>query len=310
MAGKGKKRLDRLDGMRAFVAIGETGSFTAAAARLCVARALVSKRVATLERLMGVRLLNRTTRRVALTEAGLAFLARAQRILSEYDQASLELADLHAEPAGTLRLAAPMSFGITYLTALMPGFMAAHPRLKVDIVMNDRRVDLIEEGFDAAVRIGRLADSSLVARRLATVRLFLYASPDYLARHGTPEQPADLADHQGLIYGQGTITSRWTLTDGETPVTVEPQVRMVANNGEMLVAAAIAGEGIALQPTFLISGALRAGKVVRVLPRFEVPPATLYVVWPANRLLPAKVRLFVDYMASTIADPPAWDQGI
>lgn len=296
--------------MQAFVAVGETGSFTSAVARLGVARALVSKRVAMLERTMGVRLLNRTTRRVGLTEPGQAFLARAQRILAELDRASAELTNLQGEPAGTLKVSAPMSFGIKHLAPLLPGFMHAYPGLKIDLALNDRQVDLIDEGFDLAVRIGRLADSSLVARKLATVRMILCASPAYLAAAGEPRTPADLAHHKGLIYGQGIAVTRWALMRGEETSVVEPIPRMVANNGDMLLAAAIAGEGIVMQPTFLAGDALRAGAVVRVLEGYGLGEFTLYAVWPANRLLPAKVRLFVDYLSSHISDPPAWDRGL
>ncbi|WP_088559527.1 LysR family transcriptional regulator [Arboricoccus pini] len=296
--------------MQAFVAVGETGSFTTAAARLKVARALVSKRVAKLERTMGVRLLNRTTRRVGLTEPGQAFLGRAQRILAEFERASAELTNLHGEPAGTLNVSAPMSFGIKHLAPLLPGFMRTYPSLKINLVLNDRQVDLIDDGFDLAVRIGRLADSSLVARRLATVRMILCASPAYLAAAGRLERPADLAHHKGLIYGQGIAVTRWTLTRGKETVVVEPMPQMTANNGDMLLAAAIAGEGIVMQPTFLAGDALRAGDVVRVLKDYSPGTFNLYAVWPANRLLPAKVRLFVDYLGRQIGDPPAWDAGL
>jgi DNA-binding transcriptional LysR family regulator len=302
--------LDRLDGMQAFVAVAEAGSFSGAAARLGIARALVSKRIAGLEHILGVRLLNRTTRRVSLTGPGQDFLGRSQRILAEYGEATSTLSSLHAEPTGRLKLSAPMSFGLAHLAPLLPIFMRAHPKLVLELVLNDRFVDLVEEGFDLCVRIGTLADSSLVARRLATVRLVLCASPDYLRRRGMPVEPADLARHRGLIYGHGTNGGRWQLQGpaGSGPVEI-PSV-LCANNGDVLAEAAVAGEGITLAPTFIVGDALRAGTLVEVLAAYAPKPFGLYAIWPANRLLPAKVRLFVDFLASRFGDPPPWDQGL
>jgi len=304
--------VDRIDGMQAFVAVAEAGSFSAAAARLGIARALVSKRIAGLEQTLGARLLNRTTRRVSLTGPGHEFLARSQRILAEYEVAASTLSSLHAEPTGRLKLSAPMSFGTAHLAPLVPAFMREHPRLVLELVLNDRYVDLVEEGFDLCVRIGSLADSSLVARRLATVRLVLCASPDYLRRRGTPGSAADLARHRGLLYSHANAGSggRWQLSGPDGALAVDVPAALSANNGDVLMQAAIAGEGITLGPSFIVGNALRSGALVEVLGHLAPRPLGLYAIWPANRLLPVKVRLFVDFLAARFADPPPWDDGL
>jgi DNA-binding transcriptional LysR family regulator len=188
--------------------------------------------------------------------------------------------------------------------------MRSHPRLVVELVVNDRYVDLVEEGFDLCVRIGALADSSLVARRLATVRLALCASPDYLRRRGTPATPADLGRHRGLLYTNRVSMARWTLHGPDGPVAADVPAALCVNNGDVLREAAIAGEGITLSPTFIVGNALRDGRLVEILAPFAPRPVGLHAIWPASRHLPAKVRLFVDFLASRFGDPPPWDAGL
>jgi DNA-binding transcriptional LysR family regulator len=303
-------RLDRLDGMQAFVAVAETGGFSAAAARLGVARALVSKRIAALERELKVRLLNRTTRRVSLTGAGQEFLGRSQRILAEFDEATGAIANLQLDPAGSLKISAGVSFATRQLAPVAIEFMAAHPRLLVELQLNDRFVDPVEEGFDVCVRVGEPYDSSLIARRLATVRRVLCASPGYLDKAGVPTGPADLERHAGLHYCHNRLTSRWRLGGPAGAATVELPSAMRSNNGEVLLAAALAGHGIANLPTFIVADALRAGTVVPVLPSWRQADLDLTALWPASRYMPRKLRVVVDFLASRFADPAPWDEGL
>jgi DNA-binding transcriptional LysR family regulator len=295
--------------MQAFVAVAETGSFSMAAARLGVARAQVSKRVAALEQSLGVRLLNRTTRRVSLTGPGTEFLGRSQRILAEYEEATSALSSLQAEPRGKLKISAGVSFGIRRLAPVLAAFAKAHPRLAVELVLNDRYVDPVEEGFDVCLRIGRLADSSLMSRRLTTIRGMICASPDYLARRGEPRWPADLTDHCGLHYGYQTSGTKWRLL-GPDPVTIELPTAFSANNGDALLAAAQAGQGVVNLPTFILDEAIRDGSLVPILPGWRPEPTALHLIWPGNRLMPAKLRHFVDAMSRSFTDPPPWDEGL
>ncbi len=302
--------MDRLDGMQAFVAVAETGSFSAAGARLGIARALVSKRVAALEAQLGVRLLNRTTRRVALTGPGTEFVARCQRILLELEEATSAVTSMQIEPQGRLKISAPMSLGVRHLAPLLPQFTRANPKVAVELVLNDRFVDLVEEGFDLCLRVGALADSSLVARKLSTVRRVLCASPDYLRRHGTPESAADLAGGRALHYGYQASGTRWQLKGPHGPVTVELPCALSANNGDVLLEAAIAGEGIAFLPTFIAGDALRDGRVVELLPAMAPDALGLYAIWVGARLMATKIRRFVDFAATRFTDPPSWDRGL
>lgn len=302
--------MDRLDLLEAFTAVAETGSFSAAAARLGLARALVSKRVAALERRLGARLLARTTRRVGLTGEGEAFLPRARRILAEYREAVDELTHRRGEPRGRLKLAAPMSFAVRHLPAVLASFAERFPALRVELVLEDRFVDLVEDGFDLALRIGDLPDSSLIARLLAPVRLVPCAAPSYLERHGVPREPADLRRHRCLHYGNFSSGRRWQFERDGRRETVPVDDRFVANNGDFLAAAAEAGFGIVLSPTFIVGDALRAGRLVRVLDGWETPRFALYAVWPPADRPPARVRALVDFLLGRFGDPPYWDEGL
>ena len=230
--------MNRLEEMAMFVRVVEAGSFSAAARRTGMSKSLLSRRVAALEDRLAARLLNRTTRRLAPTETGAAFFERCQRILAEVEEAEALAAQLDAEPRGRLRLAGPMSFGFQHLAPAVAAFMAAHPDLTVELDLNDRFVDLVSEGHDMAVRIGRLAESSLIARRLAPCRLVVVASPDYLARRGTPETAADLAGHDCLVYSNRSIADEWRLTGVNERIAARLNPRLYANNGDALLAAA------------------------------------------------------------------------
>lgn len=299
--------MDRLALLQTFVAVAEAGSFTAAADRLGLSRAMTSRHVQVLEDRLGVRLLHRTTRRVSPTEPGLGYLERARRLLAEFADAETEVRGERAAPRGTLRVNAPVSFGRSHLAAALPPFLARYPDLSVELTVNDRVVDLIEEGYDVAVRIGRLADSSLVARRLGSVMVRLAASPGYLARCGTPAGPADLAGHAWLCYayssgiGSGALR-RLTHADGRE-VSVRVGGPLTANNGDILAEAAAGGAGIVAEPDFILDPYLADGRLVTVLPGWGIPDLGIYAVHHQSRHVAAKVRTFVDHLADWLRQP-------
>lgn len=300
--------MDRIDAMRAFVTVVNEGSFTRAAERLELSPQLVSKYVSRLERHLGVRLLNRTTRKLHLTEAGAGYHQRAQLVLSEIDDMESQLGDLDTRARGRLRISAPVSFACRHMAQLVIRFQQEHPEVAVDLQLNDRKVDILEEGFDIALRIGNLQSSSLVARRIAPVRLALCAAPDYLARYGTPETPEDLQKHRYLHYSYISLGSQEPLHKWLQPPAPSSGGTLVSNNGDILVEAAIAGAGIILQPTFICGEAIRAGRLKVILPDYEPAPMAVYAVYPHRRLLASKVRCFVDFLASYFGDPPYWDR--
>ncbi|KIA81265.1 LysR family transcriptional regulator [Chromobacterium amazonense] len=289
--------MDRFSEIRAFVSVAELGSFVAAADRLELSRAMVTKLVAALENRLGARLMHRTTRKLSLTEAGETYLAQAGSLLAELDELDARLSHGASEPVGRLRLSAPVSFGMRYLGAIIGGFHKRHPRIEVELNLNDRRVDLVEEGFDLALRVSNLTDSTLVARRLAQIRDLVAASPDYLARHGTPRHPAELAEHQCLLYA---LTAQPNIWDYRGPDGSQDKVRVKgalrANNGDVLTDAAVHGMGVVLQPRFLLEKALADGSLVPVLQEYDWHCLDLSVVYPVRRHVPGKVRVFVEYL--------------
>jgi DNA-binding transcriptional LysR family regulator len=299
--------MDQLSALKAFCRVVEAGGFSAAAAELNVSHTVMSKQVRQLETLLGAQLLNRTTRRLALTEAGQAYYERARRILDDLQEADLAVTRHQAVPRGTLRINAPMAFGTLDMAIWLPGFMARYPELKVDLVCNDRFVDLIEEGFDVAVRLARdMPDSSLMARKLATTDTMLVASPAYLKRHGTPEKPEDLARHNCLTYTLVSRPNEWTFSlpdAGYVSVTVGGSFQ--SNTGIALRSAALAGVGIATTAAFIVHADLERGDLVPVLPSYRMRPRDVYAVYPHNRHLSPKVRAFVDF-ASEVYRTPSW----
>lgn len=291
--------MDRFASMEAFVRVVDAGSFTRAAERLGVTRAAVSKHVRQLEEHLGVRLLNRTTRQVALTETGATFYERATSILDDMAEAELAASRLNEEPRGVLRVAAPMSFGTLHLADAIGDFMTHWPDVTVQLSLNDRFVDLIEEGFDVGVRIGNLSDSSLIARKIAPMPIVLCAAPDYLRKHGAPASPDELRKHDCLHYGNLETGGSWKLEDRSgTTRSVNITSRICVNNGDVLRKVALAGQGIALLPSFLILDDVRAGTLSHVLPAYTAPEASLYALYPPNRYLAAKVRVFIDHLVA------------
>lgn len=298
--------MDRLDEFAVFAKVVETGSFTAAARALGISKAKASKQVARLEGRLGARLLNRTTRRLSVTEAGGAFHERCRRILAEVEEAEDAVGRLQAAPRGILRINAPMTFGLMHLSPLVPAYMARYPEVTVDLSLNDRFVDLVEEGWDLAVRIGRLRDSSLIARRLASFRAVVCAAPAYWERRGRPEHPRDLGGHDCLIYSYLERPEDWRFArDGE-----EASVRVAgplrANNGQILLEAAVAGAGVLLSPTFIVADALADGRLEAVLSPWCTEDVGIHAVYPHARHLSAKVRTFVDFLAAELGNRNDW----
>ena len=292
--------MDQLAALRALRRVVEMGSFTAAADALGISHTIVSRQVRQLEEHLGAQLLNRTTRRFALTDAGREYYESTREVLDLLDEADRNVGHHQAEPTGTLRINAPMAFGTIEVAQWLPGFMAKYPGVQVDLVCNDRMVDLIEDGFDVALRLARdLPDSTLVARRLATSKVVLAASPGYLQAHGAPTVPQDLTQHNCLVYTAATRASEWTLVgaDGaEQAVAVRGTLQ--ANTNVALRAAAVAGVGIANAAAFIVREELERGALVEVLPGYTPNPRELYALYPQNRHLSPKVRAFVDYAAS------------
>ncbi|MGJ7462421.1 LysR family transcriptional regulator [Halomonas sp. MA07-2] len=295
--------MNLLEAMTAFVRVAELDSYTRAAESLDLSRTRVSRLVMQLEAHLGVRLIQRSTRRLHLTEVGERYLARAQGILQALEEAETEVVQGASEIRGRLRVNGPMSFGTRHLAPLVVRFMVEQPALEVRLDLNDRRVDLLEEGYDLAIRIGELPDSSLVARRLTRCRLLLCASPSYLVKHGEPKNLEALAEHRCLRYRTGGSTD-WQLGGHRLAV----QGPLDSNNGDVLTLAAEAGLGIAHQPSFLITESIRSGRLVPLLTEEAPVNLGIHGVFPARHHLPAKIELFLDFLAEAWGDPPAWER--
>ncbi len=298
--------MERLDCDRMFVAVLDAGSFAAGAARLNTSPAQASKRLSRLEAELGVQLITRTTRALAATEAGLAYYERIKPLLEAYDTLDADVRNASGAPTGTLRLTAPISFGTAELAPVLIAFAQAYPDIQLDVSFSDRLVNLVDDGFDAAVRIGKPADSSLVARRLAPSRIVLAASPAYLQAHGAPRTPAELAGHTCIIDTNFRDPFQWRFRPNET-VTVSGRIRFA--NAHACVAAAQAGLGIARLPSFVAGPALREGSLVPVLGDVEDTPAALYAVYPTGRHLARKIRVLVDFLVAHYQGEAPWDRG-
>lgn len=301
--------MNRFEDLQAFVAVVEAGSFTAAADRLNIAKSAISRRVSGLEERLGVQLLRRTTRRLNLTETGRSFYAHGARILADLEEAESAVLQEHGELRGNLRVALPLSFGIHHMSAPISEFSRRHPRVTFDLDLNDRRIDLIEEGVDLAIRIGRLADSSLIARRLFEARTVLVGSPEYFKQNGVPRLPADLKDHACLVYGNLAEPTKWVYRDVDgTRQRIDVPAAMTATNGDFICAAAMHGLGIAMQPTFIAGEAISKGKLLPILTDYEWPVTPAYAVYPPTRHLSYRVRELIDYLVDYFSGTPAWDQ--
>jgi len=300
--------MDRFASMRAFTKVVEASGFAAAARLMGLSRSVVNKAVINLETELGTRLLNRSTRRVTPTETGLAFYDRAVEILGQLDDAVAAITELQERPTGNLRVNAPMSFGTLHLSPVVAEFMAGHPDVHVELVLSDRRIDPIEEGFDVTLRVVEAVSStSLMAREIVPAKRVLCASPDYLRLAGVLSHPTELKRHRCLHYGHLGSGSQWRLIGPDTDRSYAINCVMWSNNGEVLRDAAVSHQGIALLPTFIVGAALQQGLLRTLLPDYAPPPITLCALYPRHRHLSAKVQLFVDLLEKRFGDRRYWD---
>ena len=296
--------MDRFLAFKSFAQVVESGSFARAAEHLSLSTTAISKHVADLEAHLQTRLLNRTTRKLSLTESGQAFYGRCVQLLHDLEEAEQEAAGASGTPRGSLRLTCPVNFGVREIAPAIAEFSTQFPDLKFDVQLSDRVVDLVEEGFDLAIRIGRPGSDNLVARRLGNTRLILCASPLYLQKHGTPNTPEDLAYHNCFTYEYSQPRAQWRLYDEEgREHLVQVAGSMHSNNGDLLAEAAAQGGGVVLQPTFIVDRHLQSGALVPLLPDFTGALLPIYALYPSRKHLSAKVRVFVDYLATRFASP-------
>ncbi len=297
--------MDRFEEMRVFAAVVDAGSFVGASDALGMSKAAVSRHVAELESRLKVRLLHRTTRKLSLTPEGEVFHARCRELLGGVDEAEAEISSHRGEPRGVLRINVPFSFGLLHLAPLWVDFMAQHPKVTLDVTLADRVVDLVEEGFDMAVRIARLPNSSLVSRPLTSTRQVLCASPPYLQARGVPAHPADLAGHDVLAYSLFSMGEQWEFTgpggDSEGVVSVKVTPRLRTNSGDTCRVAALRHQGIVLQPTFLVGPDLLAGTLVEVMPAWRSVELGVYAVYPSRKFVSPKVRRMIEFLASAFS---------
>jgi DNA-binding transcriptional LysR family regulator len=303
--------MENLPDIAIFVRVVEASSFTQAAEALGVSQSVVSRSVTALESRLGVRLLNRTSRRLSLTEAGSELYRRASQALGELAEAELEITRYQAEPRGLLRVSAPTSFSLMHLGPLLQPFLLRNPGVRVNLQLDDRQIDIVEEGFDLAIRVARLADSTLVAQRLAPARQVVAASPAYLEKHGVPERPEDLVRHDCIVYTYGQSPGKWRFQPrGAEEIVVPVQGTLQTNNGMVERAAALDGVGISMLPTFYVGDELRSGALRAVLTDFPPVELGIYAVYPERRNLSPKVRAYVDYLRERFGDTPYWDRDL
>jgi DNA-binding transcriptional LysR family regulator len=302
-------RLDDVTAMIVFARVVELSGFSAAAQALGLSKSAVSKQISRLEDRLGTRLLNRTTRQLSLTEAGAAFYERCQRVEAEALAAEEAVTRLAEAPRGLLKVNAGVSFGTRHIAPALPDFLALCPDLEVDLSLNDRLVDLVDEGYDVALRIGELGDSSLVARRLAPLKMRLVAVPAYLDRAGRPTHPGDLKEHDCLLYAYQQGGQTWSFKGPEGETKVRPSGRMRVNNGDAILQACLGGQGLALLPEFICWEALADGRLERLLPDWQVGgDGAIHAVFPASRNLSPKVRVFIDFLVTRFGPAPYWER--
>lgn len=302
--------MGRYTEMQAFVAVVDAGSFAGAADGLGASRAAVSRHVGQLEARLGVRLLHRTTRRLSLTGEGEVFYARCRELLSGVEEAEAEISSRAGAAQGLLRVNVPVTFGVLHLASLWGAFRDRHPRVRLDITHADRVVDLVEEGYDLAIRIAALPSSTLISRRLATTRIVPCASPEYLAAHGTPRHPSDLSAHDVIGYTYLASGDEWHFDGPDGPVIVKTEPCIRTNSGDVCRAAALAHQGIVLQPTFLVGEDLAEGRLVELLPGYRCAELGIYALYPTRKHVAPKVRVLIDFLAEHLGrGKTAWDAG-
>jgi DNA-binding transcriptional LysR family regulator len=299
--------MDRFLEMQTFNAVVDAGSFVKAADALDISKAAVSRYVADLETRLGVRLLQRTTRRLSLTEEGQVFYARSKELLAGVDEAEAEITSRTGAASGLLRVNAPVTFGIRHLAPLWGMFLTRYPNVSLDVTLADRVVDLVEEGYDVAIRIATLPSSTLISKRLASTRMVLCASPDYLKVHGVPSHPAELAVHTVISYRYWSTKDEWHFDGPQGLVSVKTRPCMHTNSGDTCRAAALAHQGIILQPTFLVGDDLTAGTLVELMPEFRSLELGIYAIYPTRKYVSPKVRALIDFLAEHFAQTrSAW----
>jgi DNA-binding transcriptional LysR family regulator len=299
--------MDQLNSMRQFVEVVKVMSFSAAADTLGLSRAQISKSVMQLEAHLGSRLLNRTTRRISLTDEGRVYYERCLTILDDIDELEASTGEQNRVPKGRLLIAAPTSFGILHLQPALVAFQEAFPDVQVSLSLSDRFIDVVKEGFDVVIRIAELGDSSLIARKLAPCKRVFCASPGYLAQYGVPQRPQDLTDHQCLVFSNELKPDSWRIYGPQGIETINVTGPICADNGDILKAYAIQGMGVTLLPSFTISEELKRGNLVPVLNGYGPPDISVYAVFPSRRFLSAKVRSFIDHLTQAFSEPPYWD---
>lgn len=301
-----RSSVDLMD-VLAFVRVVETGAFARAAERMGISKSIVSRRVARLEEELGAKLLARSAQGAQPTDIGEAYFARASNVLAELEAARETVAEAVTQIAGPIRLSGPLTFGTEYLAPALAEFASRHPRIELDVSLEDRMVDLVGGGYDLAVRIGTLADSALIARKIAPVRAAVLASPGYLKQRGRPDHPRDLSGHDLLLYGHSGGSQQWRFRVGGRWEYVRGEARLRANNGTMLRDAAVAGLGIVILPTFIASPAIAAGTLEVILADYPLEESGLYAVMPPGRATTARVRALVEFLSQRFGPEPAWD---
>jgi DNA-binding transcriptional LysR family regulator len=296
--------MDRFQEMASFVAVVDAGSFIRAADLSHLSKAAVSRHLNDLEHRLGVRLLHRTTRRLSLTAEGQAFYSRCKELLASVEEAEAEITSQSGAPSGLLRVNAPLTFGVLHLAPLWGQFADLYPKVSLDVTLGDRVVDLVDEGYDLAVRITAMTGSMLVSRKLASTRVVLCASPAYLAKHGTPTHPSELASHRAVAYTYWSGRDEWEFTGPNGAVSVNVNACIHANNGDTCRLAALEHQGIILQPTFIVGEDLERGTLVELMPQFRSIELGIHAVYPTRKFLPLKVRRLIDFLAEAFRNPP------
>jgi DNA-binding transcriptional LysR family regulator len=297
--------MDKFQEMRTFAAVVDAGSFVGGADALNMSKAATSRNISDLESRLGVRLLQRTTRRLSLTEEGTVFFARCKELLANIESAENEITSRTDEAIGLIRVNAPVTFGILHLAQLWGDFKMNNPKVTLDVTLGDRVIDIVEEGYDIAIRIAQLPNSTLVSRKLASTRLVLCASPIYLKKAGTPKHPSALQDHSILAYAY--TSDQWEFEHEQGAVSVKVMPYLKTNNGDTCVAGALKHQGIILQPTFMVGPSLQSGALVEILPKYKSVELGIYAVYPTRKLLSPKVRLLIDFLVESFKNPK-WSQ--
>lgn len=303
--------MGRFEQLAAFLEVVDQHGFSAAGQKLGVVKSVLSRRVSELETRLGVKLLNRTTRKLSLTSAGEQLYQQMSVILPELVEAEQKVSEEQLRLTGALKITAPLSFGYRHLSSVISEFILLHPEIDVSLELNDREIDLVAEGYDLAIRIGDLNDSTLIARKLCQIRFVSVTSDAYLELHGEPKHPSELVNHEGLFYSNVSDRHQWQFVDKDNEVlTVVPKQRLRANNGDFLVNAAMQGLGIFQSPTFLCDDFRREGKLRSILEDYQRPGLGMYAVYPPGRLIPRRVKLLVEFLHEKFGDLPEWDKGL